>query len=78
VKNGAEISPALGRPMTDNEILNFIADAAERKKLAAATNPNSSWKPGPVRQPEPTAVTPPPASPPPGATGKAWFLPPRR
>jgi hypothetical protein len=78
MKDGVEISPALGRPMTDNEILNFMADAGERKKLAAATNPNAVWKPGPVRTPEPTAVTPVPAAPPPGATGKAWFLPPRR
>jgi hypothetical protein len=78
MKAGDEISPALGRPMTDNEILNFMADAAERKRAAAATNPNSGWKPGPVRAPEPTAVTPVPTKPPAGATRKAWFLPPRR
>jgi hypothetical protein len=64
--------------MTDEEILRFMADAAERKKAAAATNPNAVWKPGPVRTPEPTAVTPVPTAPPPAATRKAWFLPPRR
>jgi hypothetical protein len=75
---GVEISPALGRAATDEEILRFMADAAERKKAAAATNPPGVWKPGPVRRPEPTAVTPLPAGPPAGAFGKAWFLPPRR
>jgi hypothetical protein len=78
VKDGVEISPALGRPMTDEEILRFMADAAERKKAAATTNPNAVRKPGPVRTPGPTAVTPVPTALPPGATRKAWFLPPRR
>jgi hypothetical protein len=78
MKAGDEISPPLGRTMTDDEIRNHIADAIERKKLAAATNPSAIWKPGPVRTPEPTAVSPVPTCPPPGATGKAWFLPPRR